>query len=81
MTREKTSKTKSGFLEDARFISKFSRRFMGFPGKSEMGNCCGQKWHPDRCSASGNSKSVEEAKKKFQAIQEAYSGNFTLIFS
>ncbi|XP_057460200.1 uncharacterized protein LOC130750637 isoform X2 [Actinidia eriantha] len=31
------------------------------------------KWHPDRCSASGNSKSVEEAKKKFQAIQEAYS--------
>ncbi|MCD7454650.1 hypothetical protein HAX54_025543 [Datura stramonium] len=31
------------------------------------------KWHPDRCSASGNSKFVEEAKKKFQAIQEAYS--------
>lgn len=28
------------------------------------------KWHPDRCAASGN---VEEAKKKFQAIQEAYS--------
>ncbi|CAK7356467.1 unnamed protein product [Dovyalis caffra] len=27
----------------------------------------------DRCSASGNSKFVEEAKKKFQAIQEAYS--------
>lgn len=36
----------------------------------------GQKWHPDRCSASGNVKFVEEAKKKFQAIQEAYSGNF-----
>ncbi|WJX86620.1 hypothetical protein P8452_68906 [Trifolium repens] len=31
------------------------------------------KWHPDRCSASGNMKFVEEAKKKFQAIQEAYS--------
>ncbi|KAL3528552.1 hypothetical protein ACH5RR_007874 [Cinchona calisaya] len=31
------------------------------------------KWHPDRCSASGNPKHVEEAKKKFQAIQEAYS--------
>ncbi|CAH9098845.1 unnamed protein product [Cuscuta epithymum] len=31
------------------------------------------KWHPDRCSARGNSKSVEEAKKKFQAIQQAYS--------
>lgn len=30
-------------------------------------------WHPDRCSASGNSKFVEEAKEKFQAIQEAYS--------
>lgn len=36
----------------------------------------GQKWHPDRCSASGNVKFVEEAKKKFQAIQEAYSGNY-----
>ncbi|KAK9282178.1 hypothetical protein L1049_005090 [Liquidambar formosana] len=32
-----------------------------------------KRWHPDRCSASGNSKFVEEAKKKFQAIQEAYS--------
>ncbi|RYQ89133.1 hypothetical protein Ahy_B09g095937 isoform B [Arachis hypogaea] len=31
------------------------------------------KWHPDRCSATGNSKFVEEAKKKFQAIQQAYS--------
>lgn len=31
------------------------------------------RWHPDRCSAFGNSKFVEEAKKKFQAIQEAYS--------
>ncbi|KAI3521323.1 hypothetical protein L1887_10786 [Cichorium endivia] len=31
------------------------------------------KWHPDRCSAAGNSKHVEEAKKKFQGIQEAYS--------
>ncbi|XP_041018866.1 chaperone protein DnaJ-like isoform X4 [Juglans microcarpa x Juglans regia] len=31
------------------------------------------RWHPDRCSASGNSKFVEEAKKKFQAIQRAYS--------
>ncbi|GLT56054.1 hypothetical protein SLA2020_291270 [Shorea laevis] len=30
------------------------------------------RWHPDRCSASGNSKFVEEAKKKFQAIQQAY---------
>ncbi|KAI9397716.1 hypothetical protein POPTR_003G070600v4 [Populus trichocarpa] len=31
------------------------------------------RWHPDRCSASGNSEFVEEAKKKFQAIQQAYS--------
>ncbi|XVE51809.1 hypothetical protein DITRI_Ditri02bG0071000 [Diplodiscus trichospermus] len=31
------------------------------------------RWHPDRCSASGNTKFVEEAKKKFQAIQQAYS--------
>uniref|UniRef100_A0A5B7BXR1 J domain-containing protein n=1 Tax=Davidia involucrata TaxID=16924 RepID=A0A5B7BXR1_DAVIN len=31
------------------------------------------RWHPDRCSASGNSNYVEEAKKKFQTIQEAYS--------
>ncbi|KAJ7963333.1 Chaperone DnaJ [Quillaja saponaria] len=31
------------------------------------------KWHPDRCSSSGNSKFVEEAKKKFQSIQQAYS--------
>ncbi|XP_077236461.1 chaperone DnaJ-domain superfamily protein isoform X2 [Tasmannia lanceolata] len=31
------------------------------------------RWHPDRCSSSGNSNYVEEAKKKFQAIQEAYS--------
>jgi len=32
------------------------------------------RWHPDRCSASGNSKFVEEAKKKFQDIHQAYSG-------
>ncbi|KAM7253603.1 hypothetical protein ACFE04_021757 [Oxalis oulophora] len=31
------------------------------------------RWHPDRCSASGNSKFVEEANTKFQAIQQAYS--------
>lgn len=31
------------------------------------------KWHPDRCSAAGNSRYVEEAKNKFQGIQEAYS--------
>uniref|UniRef100_A0A2P2LBQ6 Chaperone protein dnaJ 6-like isoform X1 n=1 Tax=Rhizophora mucronata TaxID=61149 RepID=A0A2P2LBQ6_RHIMU len=31
------------------------------------------RWHPDRCSSSGNSKFVEESKKKFQAIQQAYS--------
>ncbi|XP_057981909.1 uncharacterized protein LOC131167111 isoform X2 [Malania oleifera] len=31
------------------------------------------RWHPDRCSAPGNSKFVEEAKEKFQSIQEAYS--------
>ncbi|KAL5995758.1 hypothetical protein ACLOJK_025828 [Asimina triloba] len=31
------------------------------------------RWHPDRCSASGNSKFIEEAKLKFQAIQVAYS--------
>ncbi|XP_057838707.1 uncharacterized protein LOC131048675 isoform X4 [Cryptomeria japonica] len=32
------------------------------------------RWHPDRWSASGNAKLAEESKKKFQAIQEAYSG-------
>ncbi|KAK9056543.1 hypothetical protein SSX86_023905 [Deinandra increscens subsp. villosa] len=31
------------------------------------------RWHPDRCSALGNAKRLEEAKSKFQAIQEAYS--------
>ncbi|KAH6793296.1 Chaperone DnaJ-domain superfamily protein [Perilla frutescens var. hirtella] len=31
------------------------------------------KWHPDRFSASGNPKYVDEAKKKFQTIQQAYS--------
>ncbi|KFK38792.1 hypothetical protein AALP_AA3G161000 [Arabis alpina] len=31
------------------------------------------RWHPDRCSSMGNLEFVEEAKKKFQAIQEAYS--------
>lgn len=31
------------------------------------------KWHPDRVSASGDPKHVEEAKKKFQVIQQAYS--------
>ncbi|KAJ0744996.1 putative DnaJ domain, Chaperone J-domain superfamily [Helianthus annuus] len=34
------------------------------------------RWHPDRCSASGNSKNVEEANKKFQAVQEAYSAQW-----
>ncbi|KZV27547.1 dnaJsubfamily B member 6-A [Dorcoceras hygrometricum] len=37
------------------------------------------KWHPDRCSALGkNSEHVELAKKKFQAIQEAYSDLFMI---
>ncbi|KAH0943721.1 hypothetical protein HID58_003358 [Brassica napus] len=31
------------------------------------------RWHPDRCSSMGNLEFVDEAKKKFQAIQEAYS--------
>lgn len=31
------------------------------------------KWHPDRFSASGNPKYVDEANRKFQAIQQAYS--------
>ncbi|XP_073270910.1 uncharacterized protein [Primulina huaijiensis] len=31
------------------------------------------KWHPDRRSALRNSEHVEQAKKKFQAVQEAYS--------
>jgi len=30
-------------------------------------------WHPDRCSASGSSARVEEAKERFQEIQSAYS--------
>ncbi|KAM3379989.1 dnaJ subfamily B member 6 isoform X1 [Capsicum galapagoense] len=44
--------------------------------KTELRNAykkLAMKWHPDRCSASGNSKFVEESKKKFQVIQEAYS--------
>ncbi|XP_030466371.1 uncharacterized protein LOC115685430 [Syzygium oleosum] len=31
------------------------------------------RWHPDRCSASGTSEFAEEAKAKFQEIQQAYS--------
>ncbi|KAL0719489.1 hypothetical protein Bca4012_068813 [Brassica carinata] len=31
------------------------------------------RWHPDRCSSIGNLEFVDEAKKKFQDIQEAYS--------
>ncbi|XP_074585604.1 uncharacterized protein LOC141841339 isoform X2 [Curcuma longa] len=31
------------------------------------------KWHPDKCSASGNTQSMGEAKEKFQEIQTAYS--------
>ncbi|XP_030524073.1 chaperone protein DnaJ-like [Rhodamnia argentea] len=31
------------------------------------------RWHPDRCSASGTSEFAEEAKTKFQEIQQAYS--------
>eukprot|EP01018_Ginkgo_biloba_P027897 Gb_35968 [translate_table: standard] len=31
------------------------------------------RWHPDKWSASGNSKVAEESKNRFQAIQEAYS--------
>nr|CAD1825554.1 unnamed protein product [Ananas comosus var. bracteatus] len=31
------------------------------------------RWHPDKFSASGNAKRVEEAKEKFQQIQGAYS--------
>ncbi|KAK9078389.1 hypothetical protein SSX86_002446 [Deinandra increscens subsp. villosa] len=31
------------------------------------------RWHPDRFIASGDLKNVEDAKKKFQAVQEAYS--------
>lgn len=32
-------------------------------------------WHPDRCSASGSSGRIEEAKERFQEIQSAYSGH------
>ncbi|XP_022999993.1 dnaJ homolog subfamily B member 6-like isoform X2 [Cucurbita maxima] len=44
--------------------------------KAELKNAykkLAMKWHPDRCSAAGNSKLVEEAKNKFQTIQQAYS--------
>ncbi|KAG7025916.1 DnaJ-like subfamily B member 6, partial [Cucurbita argyrosperma subsp. argyrosperma] len=44
--------------------------------KAELKNAykkLAMKWHPDRCSAAGNSKFVEEAKNKFQTIQQAYS--------
>ncbi|RZS24486.1 hypothetical protein BHM03_00057555, partial [Ensete ventricosum] len=33
-----------------------------------------QKWHPDKCSASGNEVRMKEAKQQFQEIQKAYSG-------
>ncbi|KAL7162777.1 hypothetical protein ACSBR2_043123 [Camellia fascicularis] len=53
---------------------------LDFPGKVDLtrifffpGRIKGRRWHPDRCSASGSSKFIEESKKKFQAIQEAYS--------
>ncbi|KAK0598619.1 hypothetical protein LWI29_036364 [Acer saccharum] len=39
---------------------------------NEKLNWNAKRWHPDRCSASGNSKFIEEAKKKFQGIQHAY---------
>ncbi|XP_042020577.1 chaperone protein DnaJ-like isoform X1 [Salvia splendens] len=39
------------------------------------------KWHPDRFSASGNSKYLDETKKKFQAIQQAYSENIQFFRS
>lgn len=38
-----------------------------------------QRWHPDKCLASGNAQIVGEAKEKFQEIQKAYSGLF--VFS
>ncbi|CAN6893489.1 unnamed protein product [Brassica oleracea var. botrytis] len=31
------------------------------------------RWHPDRCSSMGNLEFIDESKKKFQGIQEAYS--------
>ncbi|KAG0469543.1 hypothetical protein HPP92_015587 [Vanilla planifolia] len=31
------------------------------------------RWHPDRCTASGKTEVVDEAKEKFQEISEAYS--------
>ncbi|CAL5439386.1 unnamed protein product [Camellia sinensis] len=52
---------------------------LDFPGKVDLTRfffSLGESrdgWHPDRCSASGSSKFIEESKKKFQAIQEAYS--------
>ncbi|RZS13482.1 hypothetical protein BHM03_00045081 [Ensete ventricosum] len=39
-----------------------------------------QRWHPDKCSASGNHQRMEEAKEKFQEIQKAYTGLFFLSF-
>ncbi|KAJ4754277.1 Chaperone protein DnaJ [Rhynchospora pubera] len=30
------------------------------------------RWHPDRCTAAGNSKCIQESKEKFQQIQGAY---------
>ncbi|URE37059.1 DnaJ domain [Musa troglodytarum] len=31
-----------------------------------------RKWHPDKCSASGNEVRTKEAKQQFQEIQKAY---------
>ncbi|KAL0707868.1 hypothetical protein Bca4012_074294 [Brassica carinata] len=36
------------------------------------------RWHPDRCSSTGNLEFIDESKKKFQGIQEAYAGETCL---
>lgn len=43
--------------------------------------CSRQKWHPDKCSASGNEIRMKEAKQQFQEIQKAYSGSFPVFSS
>ncbi|RRT77429.1 hypothetical protein B296_00011792 [Ensete ventricosum] len=49
---------------------------LGFYELEERKDHSFDRWHPDKCLASGNAQIVEEAKEKFQEIQKAYSGLF-----
>ena len=58
-------------FEDLQFFSAKSRLFWFF-SDNFFGNCTVKKWHPDRWAQSP--AVAGEAKRRFQQIQEAYSG-------